>query len=107
MMKVNSWIRGGKMDESLNVLSEIASEINARIVDVETEPAICGEVAKVVISRLQNKKTDHLLIGVAGHVDHGKSTLVGTLTTGSLDTGSGSTRYSWTIKNMKIERGCH
>ena len=46
-----------------------------------------------------------MLIGVAGHVDHGKSTLVGTLTTGSLDTGSGSTRIFLDVQKHEIERG--
>ena len=94
-----------KMDESLYVLGEIAREINAKIIDIETEQAPRGEVAKVIISRLQTKKADHLLIGVAGHVDHGKSTLVGTLTTGSLDTGSGSTRIFLDVQKHEIERG--
>lgn len=94
-----------EMDESLHVLGEIASDINARIMDVETETAESGEVAKVIISRFQTNKPDHLLIGVAGHVDHGKSTLVGTLTTGSLDSGSGSTRIFLDVQKHEIERG--
>ena len=94
-----------KMDETIHVLSELASEISAKIIDITTEQAPKGELAKVVINRLQNNKTDHLLIGVAGHVDHGKSTLVGTLTTGSLDTGTGSSRIFLDIQKHEIERG--
>ncbi|PKL74054.1 MAG: GTP-binding protein [Methanobacteriales archaeon HGW-Methanobacteriales-2] len=94
-----------QMDESLHVLGELAREINAKIVDVEKQSAERGEVAKVLISREQNSKPDHLLIGVAGHVDHGKSTLVGTLTTGKLDTGSGSTRIFLDVQKHEIERG--
>ena len=94
-----------EMDESLHVLGELAREINAKITDVETQSAGKGEVAKVIISRQQNSKADHLLIGVAGHVDHGKSTLVGTLTTGTLDTGSGSTRIFLDVQKHEIERG--
>jgi elongation factor 1-alpha len=95
----------GEMDESLYVLGEIARDINAKIMDVETEPTGRGKVAKVLISRFQTSKPDHLLIGVAGHVDHGKSTLVGTLTTGSLDTGSGRTRIFLDVQKHEIERG--
>ncbi len=94
-----------KISESLYVLGEIASEVNAKISEVETEPATRGEVTKVTISRSPNDKADHILIGVAGHVDHGKSTLVGTLTTGSLDTGSGSTRIFLDVQKHEIERG--
>ncbi|BDZ69700.1 GTPBP1 family GTP-binding protein [Methanobacterium petrolearium] len=94
-----------EMNESLHVLGELAHEINSKIMDVETEPAGRGEVAKVIISRQQTNQPDHLLIGVAGHVDHGKSTLVGTLTTGSLDSGSGSTRIFLDVQKHEIERG--
>jgi elongation factor 1-alpha len=94
-----------KLDETIYVLSELASEISAKIVEITTEHAPHGEVAKVVVNRLQNNKTDHLLIGVAGHVDHGKSTLVGTLTTGSLDTGTGSSRIFLDVQKHEIERG--
>ncbi len=94
-----------EMDESLYVLGEIASDVKAKIVQVETETTERGEVAKVIINRFQNKKPAHLLIGVAGHVDHGKSTLVGTLTTGSLDTGAGSTRIFLDVQKHEIERG--
>lgn len=94
-----------EMDESLHVLGELAREINAKITDVEKQTAGRGEVAKVIISRQQNSKADHLLIGVAGHVDHGKSTLVGTLTTGTLDTGKRSTRIFLDVQKHEIERG--
>src|SRR5690606_18887167 len=94
-----------EMDESLHVLGELAREINSKIMDVETEQVGRGEVAKVIISRLQTNQPEHLLVGVAGHVDHGKSTLVGTLTTGSLDTGSGSTRIFLDVQKHEIERG--
>jgi elongation factor 1-alpha len=94
-----------EIDESLYVLGEIARDVKAKIVNVETEKAMKGEVAKVIISRFPTNKPDHLLIGVAGHVDHGKSTLVGTLTTGSLDSGAGSTRIFLDVQKHEIERG--
>jgi elongation factor 1-alpha len=94
-----------EMDESLYVLGEIARDVKAKIVNVETEATWRGKVSKVLINRFQTSKPDHLLIGVAGHVDHGKSTLVGTLTTGSLDTGAGSTRIFLDVQKHEIERG--
>jgi elongation factor 1-alpha len=57
------------------------------------------------LENLKKIKRKHLLVGVAGHVDHGKSTLVGTLTTGSLDNGSGQTRIFLDVQKHEIERG--
>jgi len=48
---------------------------------------------------------DHLVIGTAGHVDHGKSTLVGTLVTGRADDGQGGTRGFLDVQPHEIERG--
>jgi elongation factor 1-alpha len=91
--------------ESIFVLESIAHEIGAEIFDLEKHPANQGFVAKVTIRKSQKNKKDHLLVGVAGHVDHGKSTLVGTLTTGSLDNGSGRTRIFLDVQKHEIERG--
>ncbi|WP_280536857.1 GTP-binding protein [Halopenitus sp. POP-27] len=48
---------------------------------------------------------DHLVIGTAGHVDHGKSTLVGSLVTGQADDGQGGTRGFLDVQPHEIERG--
>ena len=48
---------------------------------------------------------DHIVVGTAGHVDHGKSTLVGTLVTGSADDGEGSTRSYLDVQPHEVERG--
>ena len=92
-------------DESIFVLESIALEIGAEILDLEKHSAKHGSVAKVRIGKSQKNKKKHLLVGVAGHVDHGKSTLVGTLTTGSLDNGSGRTRIFLDVQKHEIERG--
>jgi elongation factor 1-alpha len=94
-----------ELEESFFVLDKIAHEVNSKIEEIETQVANRGEVAKVTIARSQHFKPSHLLIGVAGHVDHGKSTLVGTLTTGSLDNGSGGTRIFLDVQKHEIERG--
>lgn len=91
--------------ESLFVLENIAQEIGLKILDVEDHPAEHGQVAKVRIGKPQKNKLEHMLVGVAGHVDHGKSTLVGTLTTGSLDNGAGRTRIFLDVQKHEIERG--
>jgi elongation factor 1-alpha len=92
-------------DESIFVLRSIAQEINAEILEIEKHPAGHGNVAKVKIGKNQKNKKKHLLVGVAGHVDHGKSTLVGTLTTGTLDNGSGQSRIFLDVQKHEIERG--
>ena len=48
---------------------------------------------------------DHLVVGTAGHVDHGKSTLVGTLVTGRADDGEGGTRGFLDVQPHEVERG--
>jgi elongation factor 1-alpha len=92
-------------DESIFVLDNIAQEIGAKILDLEKHPAHHGSVAKVLIGKSRKNTKGHLLIGVAGHVDHGKSTLIGTLTTGTHDNGSGRTRIFLDVQKHEIERG--
>ena len=94
-----------EMKESIFVLKKVALEIGAEVTKIEYQEAGKGKVAKILISKNSNQKRKHLLIGVAGHVDHGKSTLVGTLTTGSLDNGSGRTRIFLDVQKHEIERG--
>jgi elongation factor 1-alpha len=47
----------------------------------------------------------HIVVGTAGHVDHGKSTLVGSLVTGSPDDGQGGTRSFLDVQPHEVERG--
>ncbi len=94
-----------KYNETIFVLENIAKEIGAEILEVEKHPAEYGYVAKAVIGKSKKNNKTHMLVGVAGHVDHGKSTLVGTLTTGSLDNGSGRTRIFLDVQKHEIERG--
>lgn len=93
------------MDESLFVLTKVAQEIDSAILETQKQEAGKGTVAKVLIGKNNSHHKKHLLVGVAGHVDHGKSTLVGTLTTGSLDNGSGRTRIFLDVQKHEIERG--
>ena len=94
-----------EMNESLFVLEKVAQEIGAQVLNTQSQKAGKGAVAKVLIGKNNRLQKKHLLVGVAGHVDHGKSTLVGTLTTGSLDNGSGRTRIFLDVQKHEIERG--
>ena len=100
--------------ETMDVLSLLAEEADAHIADVETWSA--GEegngdaaglvgLATVREGAMFAADDDHLVIGTAGHVDHGKSTLVGSLVTGQADDGQGGTRGFLDVQPHEVERG--
>ena len=110
--------------ESMDVLSLLADEADAHIEDVETwgideQGSADSEIAAddvggteglVGIATLRegpvlNSDDEHVVVGTAGHVDHGKSTLVGTLVTGDLDNGQGDTRSFLDVQPHEVERG--
>ncbi|MFC6824383.1 GTPBP1 family GTP-binding protein [Halopelagius fulvigenes] len=97
--------------ESMDVLSLLAEEAGAHIEDVETwgvgESADRGlvGVATVCEGAVLDVDDDHIVVGTAGHVDHGKSTLVGSLVTGQADDGQGSTRGFLDVQPHEVERG--
>jgi elongation factor 1-alpha len=94
--------------ESMDVLSLLAEEAGAHIDDVQTWSA--GETGLVGVATLRegamlDTDDDHIVVGTAGHVDHGKSTLVGSLVTGSPDDGEGGTRAFLDVQPHEVERG--
>lgn len=93
--------------ESVDVLSVLCADVGAKINNVETQHINSGLVGIVEIIDADNTKIDdtHLVIGTAGHVDHGKSTLVGALISGELDDGSGKLREDIENHPHEIERG--
>ncbi len=93
--------------ESMDVLSLLAQEADARVASVDTDRVGDGlvGVATIVEGSVLPIDDDHLVIGTAGHVDHGKSTLVGSLITGETDDGDGGTRGYLDTKPHEIERG--
>ncbi len=97
--------------ETMDVLSLLAEEAGAHIEDVETwgvgdsaERGLVG-VATVREGAMLDVDDDHIVVGTAGHVDHGKSTLVGSLVTGQADNGNGSTRSFLDVQPHEVERG--
>jgi small GTP-binding protein len=48
---------------------------------------------------------NHIRVAVVGNVDAGKSSLIGTLTTGQLDNGNGSSRRLITVHKHELESG--
>ena len=100
--------------ETMDVLSLLAEEADAHIADVETWSAGAdGEgdaaglvgLATVREGAMFATDDDHIVIGTAGHVDHGKSTLVGSLVTGQADDGQGGTRGFLDVQPHEVERG--
>jgi elongation factor 1-alpha len=108
----------GTFSETMDVLSLLAEEAGAHIADVQTwgvdsvgahsnedaEEGIVG-VATVVDGASLTPDDDHIIVGTAGHVDHGKSTLVGSLVTGDADDGDGGTRGFLDVQPHEVERG--
>ena len=96
--------------ESMDVLSILADEADAHIDDVETwgvgddgDRGLVGVATVTSGGRLADD--DHIVVGTAGHVDHGKSTLVGSLVTGTADDGQGGTRGFLDVQPHEVERG--
>ncbi|MFC6764458.1 GTPBP1 family GTP-binding protein [Natrinema soli] len=93
--------------ETMDVLSLLAEEADAHIEDVQTwgiNEGIVG-VAQVREGGVLETDDEHVVVGTAGHVDHGKSTLVGSLVTGKPDDGDGATRAFLDVQPHEVERG--
>ncbi|MEM4294907.1 MAG: GTP-binding protein [Candidatus Caldarchaeum sp.] len=76
-----------EMEESLGVLKHIAADCGASVVKVERFSENGGVIAKVVLSSSAEPSKNHLVVSVAGHVNHGKSTFLACLITGERDDG--------------------
>jgi elongation factor 1-alpha len=98
-----------EFSESMDVLSLLAEEADAHIEEVETWGVGDGEglvgVATICEGSVLDTDDEHIVVGTAGHVDHGKSTLVGSLVTGQPDDGEGSTRSFLDVQPHEVERG--
>ncbi|RQG91088.1 GTP-binding protein [Natrarchaeobius halalkaliphilus] len=111
--------------ESMDVLSLLAEEADAHIDDVQTWGVDGGTNSSAVDSAPSTENVgrglvgvatirdggvletddEHVVVGTAGHVDHGKSTLVGSLVTGRPDDGDGATRAYLDVQPHEVERG--
>jgi len=92
-----------QFEETIFVLKKIAEEIRAEIKSIEKYKVGSGVVGLVEI--VKGRAKEHIIVGTAGHVDHGKSTLVGCLITGKPDDGDGATRIYLDVLKHEIERG--
>lgn len=93
-----------QLHQTLKIVRATAQEADARIASVETFKKD-GEFMRVTIQQEGKTRKNHLIIGTIGHVDHGKSTLLGSLTTNTPDDGKGKTRVFSDFLPHEIERG--
>ncbi|MHA1743360.1 MAG: GTP-binding protein, partial [Candidatus Heimdallarchaeota archaeon] len=94
-----------EFEESLNVLKTVASENSAEIEKIEKfseNGKIIGRI--LIVRRYKTELKQHIVIATAGHVSHGKSTLIGTLMTGKPDK-SGKHWLYLNVLPHEIERG--
>lgn len=102
-------LESDEFSESVDVLSILAAEIDSHIDNVETWTVDDTDriVGLVVLQDGLEKEPeeDHVIVGTAGHVDHGKSTLIGSIVTGDSDDGEGGTRSYLDVKPHEVDRG--
>ncbi|MFX1260578.1 MAG: GTP-binding protein [Promethearchaeota archaeon] len=88
------------------VLIELCKEAEVEIIEeerIETEQGMVGKYLLKRIAALEVKET--CSFNVAGRVNSGKSTLIGSLVTGSPDNGSGKSRSFLLTHPQEITRG--
>jgi elongation factor 1-alpha len=68
-----------EFEETLNVLKRIAMENSAHIEKVEKFKDNDKLIGRILITKKEKITKNHLIIGVSGHVNHGKSTLIACL----------------------------
>jgi len=90
--------------ETLSVLNNIASDVDANILDIDKRELDEKKYGIIKIG-LDSESFEHMIVGTAGHVDHGKSTLIGSLVTDKPDDGSGRTRAFFDVQPHEVERG--
>ncbi len=91
--------------ETLNVIEKVAEEAGAAISDIERFNDNDTFARITVNNNHEIRNKSHIVIGTLGHVDHGKSTLLGSLITDEKDNGAGKTRIFLDFLPHEIERG--
>jgi len=95
-----------EFEETLNVLKVVAAENGARIAKVEkfSENGDGKFIGRLLFVRDGKPVKRHIIVASAGHVNHGKSTLIACLMTGRPDSEGKSWLYLDTLPH-EIERG--
>ncbi|PTD93966.1 GTP-binding protein [archaeon SCG-AAA382B04] len=106
-VKDNGEIRGlneSEFRETIEVLEKVSNDINCSLDEVEKYENKEGFFGQIKISS-KSDNMEHIIVGTAGHVDHGKSSLIGSLVTGEADDGAGKNRVYFDVQPHEIERG--
>lgn len=75
-----------EFEETANVLRIVAAENNSRIDKIERFTDNGNLIGKLIINKIStNGFKSHIVLATSGHVNHGKSTMIGTLMTGKSD----------------------
>jgi len=94
-----------ELQQTMNVLRVIANENNAEITKFEKFVENGKFIAKVLITKIPGRPTRrHIIVATAGHVNHGKSTLVACLMRGKPDK-DGKAWLFLDVLPHEIERG--
>lgn len=101
-----SGISKSRFEETVEVLEILCEEAEARIADINKENLDSGQFIGIAeIKSLDSDESNQIIVGTAGHVDHGKSTLIGSIVTGEKDDGSGYMRSNLDVLPHELERG--
>lgn len=95
-------------DETLTVLQVLANEIDSNIDEVkkwEVNDKFVGLITIKDDVEAEEEREEQIIVGTAGHVDHGKSTLISCLVSGISDDGKGSMREKLDRLPHEKERG--
>ena len=95
------------MSESLKTLQYMAEQADCEMIVRQLYAGEKGITAEVVMKRRERLtlETNQLYIAIAGDLDAGKSTLIGVLSSGSLDNGKGLARTRVFTHNHELETG--
>jgi elongation factor 1-alpha len=93
-----------EMEQTMNVLRVIARENRANITKFEKFAENGKSIAKILITKAIQPTKRHIIVATAGHVNHGKSTLVACLMKGQPDK-DGKAWLFLDVLPHEIERG--
>jgi elongation factor 1-alpha len=101
-----SGITESQFNETVEVISSLADDTGAMVDEIEKTEVDDKLVGMIKIKEVEEMdKPNHILIGTAGHVDHGKSTIVSSIVSDKADDGEGKLRKELDLLPHEIERG--
>lgn len=94
-----------ELEQTMSVIKAIAKENHAEIAKFEKFSENGKSIARILVKKIPGEPTKkHIIIATAGHVNHGKSTIVATLMTNKPDKQGKSWLFMDTLPH-EMERG--